>query len=490
MILATCPVDSERTADSSTWGYHLWLAIARREESQHRPAEAAAAYHAALRQDPVGFDALSGLARIFARMMDHDAAVEWSRRALEAHADDVEGRLQLASHLLAARLLEEASGILANLPEDYARVCEARGNCLVLQGRLKQGMHWLRRAVALAPDSCQMRTSLAIGHWRCHRRDAARRELGAARELDPGNMHTRFVLMHLLLEQGDFIRGYSDPEAFDAIYPPAIHGRRWRGESIEGKCLLLYDQHGHGDTLQMVRYAELCAERGARVLLKVRQSMVPLLQSLRGVDRIVAMTDANPVFDYQARLLDLPAIFSHTQATLPRRVPYLAADAARVRRMQEYLQGLPRPWIGIAWRGNPRQKDGLIRSCEVADLQPLTRIGGSLVNLQLDASAGELEALGAHAVPDMDRDGAFLDSAALIDCLDATITVDTSIAHLAGALGAPVFLLLPFWSDWRWMANRSDSPWYPSMRLFRQTRPHDWAPPVAAVVQTVKTFCY
>ena len=488
MSLAARRVDCGTAVDTSTWTYPLWLAVAKCEEGRHHPAQASAAYHAALRLDPVGVAALSGLARIAARMMDHDAAVEWSRRAVQVDPGDVDARLQLASHLLAARLLDETLAVLASLPADDVRVCEARGTCIVLQGECVQGMHWLHRAVALAPDSCQMHTALAIGHWRCHARDCARRELETARDLDPGNMHTRFVLMHLLLEQGDFVGGYADAEAFDAIYPPAIASRRWRGESIAGKRLLLYDQHGHGDTLQMVRYAELCAEQGARVILKVRHAMIPLLRSVRGVDRHIGMTDPNPGFDYQARLLDLPAIFRHTPETLPRRIPYLAADAARTRRVAHALSGLPRPWIGVAWRGNPRQKDGLIRSCEVGDLLPLAELGGTRISLQLDARPDELQALDARALPDMDRDGAFLDSAALIANLDATITVDTSIAHLAGALGVPVFLLVPYWGDWRWMADRSDSPWYPTMRLFRQARPHDWSPAVVGVVRAVHSL--
>ena len=484
---ATHRPDNERVEDTSTWSYSTWLAAAQREEGFNRIAEATAAYQAALRLDPAGIEALSGLARISARMMDHDGAIEWSRRAVFLHEDDLESRLQLASHLQDARRLDEASDVLDALPVGDARSCAARGTCMILQGHMNEGMRWLRRAVELDPQSCEVRTALGIGLWRCHKRMSAQRELEIARSLDPHDMHTRFVLMHLLLELGDFSAGHADPAAFDAIYPPALVERRWQGQPVAGKRLLLYDQHGLGDTLQMVRYVEVCAELGAEVHLRVRRALLPLLRTLKGLAGISAMDEPMPGFDYQARLLDLVAVFRHTPASLPRRIPYLSAEPARIERMARELAGLPRPWIGVAWRGNVRQKDGLIRSCRVDDLQALTILQGSLVSLQRDASRDEIEALGAIELPGLDGDGAFRDSAALIRSLDTIVSIDTSVAHLAGALGARVLLLLPYWSDWRWMAERTDTPWYPRMRLFRQERPHDWASAVAALARELRS---
>jgi len=474
------PVD-----DVSAWTEAMWLAAAALSEARSDFAGASAAYHAALRLDPIGGEALLGLARVAARTMNHDAAIEWSRRAHHAHPGDLGCALQLASHLEAARQLDEALAVLGELPAEETRVREALGTCLVLQGRLDEGMHRLRHAVEEAPESCQVRTSHAIGLWRCHERRAALRELERARALDPHDLRTRFVLAHLHLELGDYLKGYADREAIDAMYPPGIRARRWHGEPVDGKTLLLYDQHGIGDTLQMVRYAEVCAQLGARVILKLRPALLPLLQGVRGVDEWHAMDDALPAFDYQARLLDLPAVLRNTPETIPNSVPYLVPCAQRVRRVVQALAGIPKPWIGVAWRGNPQQKDGLIRSCSVADLEPLARSGFSLINLQLDATPAELERLGAHGLPDLDRDGAFLDSAALIAACDAVVTVDTAIAHLAGALAARVYLLLPYWGDWRWQADRPDTPWYPGMRLFRQARPHDWRSAIASTVDAL-----
>lgn len=484
---ATRPPNDERVEDASTWSYATWLAAAQREESFNRIAEATAAYQAALRLNPTGMEALSGLARISARMLDHEGAIEWSRRAAHLHQDDLESHLQLASHLQDARQLDEASNVLDALPGEDARTCAARGTCMILQGHMNEGMRWLRRAVELDAHSCEVRTALGIGFWRCHKRMAAQRELEIARSLDPQNMHARFVLQHLLLELGNFSAGYADTAAFDAIYPPALTGRRWQGQPIAGKRLLLYDQHGLGDTLQMVRYVEVCAKLGAQVHLMVRRAMLPLLCTLRGLTGISAMDEPLPEFDFQARLLDLVAIFRHAPASLPQRIPYLSAEPARVERMARELAGLPRPWIGVAWRGNLRQKDGLIRTCTVDDLRPLSKLQGSLVSLQRDASHEEIEALGAIDVAGLDGDGAFLDSAAVIRSLDMVLSIDTSVAHLAGALGARVLLLLPYWSDWRWMADRSDTPWYPRMRLFRQERPHDWSAAVAALVRALRS---
>ena len=156
-------------------------------------------------------------------------------------------------------------------------------------------------------------------------------------------------------------------------------------------------------------------------------------------------------------------------------------------RIARALAPIPRPWLGIAWRGNPRQKDGLIRSCRAQDLRPLMDAGFSLISLHHDATLEELATLGAHGLPDLDRDGAFLDTAALIINMDRVVSIDTSIAHLAGALGAKVWMLLPYWGDWRWLADRGDTPWYPGMRLFRQSRPHDWTPAIAAVRDALRS---
>jgi hypothetical protein len=264
--------------------------------------------------------------------------------------------------------------------------------------------------------------------------------------------------------------------------------KAWRGEEpIAGRTLLLTGEQGLGDTLHFVRYAPLVARRGARVILRVQPTLVPLLAGMHGVDRVVPTEAPTPEYDLRCPLMSLPLIFGTTLENVPADVPYLAAAPDRLERWRRRLGRKTGPRIGLVWSGNHGHRDDRNRSAPLERLLRLTSLPGrEVLSLQKelrDADRAALAASGMRCFGDELED--FSDTGALVSLLDLVITVDTAVAHLAGALGRPVWILLPFAGDWRWMLDREDSPWYPTARLFRQGAPGAWEELAERVVEAL-----
>jgi hypothetical protein len=250
-------------------------------------------------------------------------------------------------------------------------------------------------------------------------------------------------------------------------------------EGVAGSRGLVYAEQGLGDTLQFCRYATLLRARGAQVVLAVQDGLRRLLQSLGAGVEVVGFGDIRGEFDWQCPLLSLPRIFATTEDAIPSSVPYLEADLAAVSAWRQRL-GDHGKLIGIRWQGSTGRADAG-RSFSLQHFESLARIPGvRLINLQKGPGSEQLHELSTNWVEDLGADfepggpDAFLDVAAVMQSLDFVITSDTSIAHLAGALGRPTWVVLKQVPDWRWMLNRDDSPWYPTMKLFRQRRQGDW----------------
>jgi hypothetical protein len=279
---------------------------------------------------------------------------------------------------------------------------------------------------------------------------------------------------------GDFARGWPEHEwrlRCPGTSPPSFPRPAWDGAPLDGRAILLYAEHGLGDALQFIRYAPLVQERGGRVIVTCRRTLARLLATCRRVEQVVAEGEDLPAFDVYALFMALPGLFQTNLANLPAEVPYLTADPAAVAAWRRALGPAEEYQIGIAWQGNPEFGRDHHRSFRLDQFEPLAELEGvRLYSLQVGVGREQLgEAADRFPVTDLGgRLGDFMDTAAVVTNLDLVIAPDTAVAHLAGALGVPVWLALPFACDWRWLADRDDSPWYPTMRLFRQQRWGDW----------------
>lgn len=357
------------------------------------------------------------------------------------------------------------------------------GLALAKLDRHEEAIAPLQQAVAARPGSVDFLCKLGSSFVDLHRYDQARSAFDRALAIQPDNAMARGKRALLALLTGDFATGWRDYEWRwkEKDFP---HNRRyahtplWTGSDISGKTILLHSEQGLGDSIQFVRYAPLVAQRGAKVLLQCQPEVVSLLEKVEGVSEIVSDEQTPPRFDVQCPLMSLPLAFGTTVSTIPATVPYLTAEAAIVERWRPRLAAAGKRKIGLVWAGRPTHRKDRARSIPLAAFTPLAALS-DVQFFALQKGPAESEArtppAGMQLVslgPDLND---FLDTAAVIKQLDLLISVDTAVVHLAGAMNKPVWTLLPSVNDFRWLRDRDDSPWYPSMRLWRQTTGGDWS---------------
>ncbi len=426
-------------------------------------------------------------------------ALDAVARALAIEPLNVKAHLQQARTLRAMGAHEDAvaSAMRAvELAPASVEAWRALGVMCVAANRLQRALAAFERASALDPAHTETLNNLGWALTQMQRYDAALSVLDRGLALAPDGAALRWNRGLCLLSMGRFAEGLEDYEARFAIDDPSFERLRrsdaplWRkGEAIAGKRLFLYNDQGHGDTIQFIRFARELRRMDAEVIAEVQTELTELCASVDPNLRIVRQREAPPAFDLLCPMASLPHRLGLTASSIPARVPYLRADEARVAAWRERLADLPgRMRVGLAWAGNARHANDANRSIALARLEPLFGAAGvSFVSLQKDVRPGDAEILARHGVVDdtaMLAD--FSDTAALISNLNLVITVDTSVAHLAGALGVPVWIFVPFAADFRWMAGRDDSPWYPTARLFRQPRFRDWESAIAVAARALR----
>ncbi len=387
------------------------------------------------------------------------------------------------------------------LSPDDPIVMSNRAALLGSLGRVEEAEALCRRVVELSPGVAIPLSNLGQALYAQGRMAEAREQFDAAGEADPGNDDIAFHRAIVRLMLGDFSEGWALYEARwgnrkRREAPRHADTPQWRGEDLAGRTLLLWPEQGFGDTLQFVRFAPLAAARGARVILEVQPALVSLLRHMPGVAKVVAVGEETGPFDLQAPLMSLPLAFGTTLETVPAAIPYLAPPAERLepweRRLRASLPAGPR--VGLVWAGDSRDHDVecmLIdrrRSLALGQLQPILDVeGATFVSLQVGKQG--LQARDEPRVADLTAGITdFADTAALIAGLDLVISVDTSTAHLAAAMGKPVWLLSRFDGCWRWLRDRDDSPWYPTLRLYRQPKAGDWDTPLARMAEDLREW--
>jgi tetratricopeptide (TPR) repeat protein len=363
-----------------------------------------------------------------------------------------------------------------------AAALNERAKTLRRQGRLDEAESCLREAIRLCPDYAEAYHTLGVVLVKQERLTEAIANYREVIRLKPDHASAHRNLGLALLTAGNFAAGWKEYEwrwQTKRLPKREFTQPRWDGGSLAAKTILLHAEQGFGDTIQFIRYAALAEQWGGKVVVECQRAHVGLLAGCPGISQLVPHGEPLPDFEVQAALLSLPGICHTTLDTVPATVPYLTPRPDLVQHWRDELEALAGFKVGIAWQGSPAYQDDCFRSPRLAWLRPLSQIPGvRLVSLQKGPGTEQLEEAAGWGIVDfgerLDVHGAFLDSAAIIKHLDLVISSDTAVAHLAGALAAPVWVALCKGADWRWLLDREDSPWYPTMRLFRQERLGDW----------------
>lgn len=458
-------------------------------------ADAVAAFDAALGVDPAIAESWNLMGMAFEGLSQHADALLCFDQAIAlrpAYAEAFNNR-SIALRWLKRfeEAVDSASEALALDPTLY-QALNSRGSAFARLNRFEEAIADYEAALAMCPGYAG--AILNRGGAREALGDAvgALADFDLARRLEPSLPDAAFNTALVHLREGDYARGFELYKArWDKPQGPRLAYPRetlWTGEQpVAGKTLLLHAEQGFGDVIQFCRFAADVAGMGAEVILTVQTPLLRLAASLAGPARVMSVDEPPPAFDLHIPLMNLPSALRLSVQAVDRGA-YLSADADLVAAWAIKLAHLRRPRIGLAWSGNPKHENDHNRSMALAELGPLFELPVSLIALQKEFREADLALMNAGA-PIHRFDAAlddFCETAALIAQCDLVVAVDTSIAHLAGALGKPVHILLPCHADWRWLAKRADCPWYPSARLFRQEAFGDWSGPVAAVVQAMK----
>jgi tetratricopeptide (TPR) repeat protein len=460
--------------------------------------EAIAAYQRAIVVKPGYAEAHFNLGNVLRDKGQLDAAVTAYQRAIALNPQFPEALNNLGNVQRDQGQLDEAAlayqrAIVIN--PNFADAHYDLGIVLKDKGLLDEAIAAFGRAIAVKPDYAEAHNNLANAMRDRGQLDEATAIYRRAIELDPNLPEAHYNLSLALLMAGDLEKGWPEYEwrwksrNFSA-YSRGFSQPVWDGGDLKGRTILLYAEQGFGDTIQFIRYAPLVAGRGGRVIVEAPPPLIGLLRQVPGVEQWIPSGEPLPAFDVQCSPMSLPLMFGATLKSIAAQKEYLRAEEQLVedwrRRLAGQADGLK---VGIAWAGSPTFKGDRTRSLSLDRLAPLGSVSGvTFFTLQKGAAAEQADRPPAGMrLVNLSGDLAdFADTAAVMSQMDLVITTDTSVAHLAGALGRPVWVMLQFMPDWRWLLDREDSPWYPSMRLVRQKRLGDWEGVIERVVEGLR----
>lgn len=500
-----------------TFVHEALYLLGRSQAALEKLDDAFRSFEEAARLKPDFTEAVEEAARVLHRLERHAEAATWARRLYELRPEPFT-RMLVGNELLQSGAAGEAAQWLARACADEPSNLEASvlfyGALLKVQ-RNEEALAEVDRVIGLNGPNAALLVNRSVPLERLGRLDEAVADLEQALALEPGRRDALVNRVTMLLQQvrvrdsvaaaqealtlypddadlhwslamgllllGDYARGWHESEWRTRC--KAFHGKvlqleqpQWRGEDLRGRTIFLHSEQGFGDNIQFVRFVPEIARRAQAVLLLVSGPLEPLIANkLPANCRLLPQHSALPPIDFHSPLMSLPSVLGTTLETLPAQVPYLHADPSLVARWRERLPA-DKLNVGIAWAGNPSHVNDRNRSMGLAAFSAALGADCRFVTVQPQLSDVDRTTLAANPrVLDLGRElGDFSDTAAMFEALDLVITVDTSVAHLAGALNRPVWVLLPHCPDWRWMLERSDSPWYPSARLYRQPRAGDW----------------
>jgi tetratricopeptide (TPR) repeat protein len=454
---------------------------------QGKLSEAKVIYEKALAIQPNHFDALQLLATLFGQTKEFTKALDLLTKALQINPNHAPCYSNLGIILQEFNRLDEALASYDKaiaIKPDYAEAHYNRANALKELNRLDEALASYDKPIALKPDYAEAHFNRGTVLQQLKRLDEALASYGKAISIksDYASAHWNLSLCHLL--SGNFKNGWEGYEwrwkAEDISNTAGVRNFSeplWLGkESLKDKTILLYAEQGLGDAIQFCRYAQLVAELGAKVILEVQRPLLNLLKNLKGPSQIIANGDPLTDFHYQCPLLSLPLAFKTELQTIPAVPRSIWTNKEKVAEWQAKLGEKAKPRVGIVWSGSIKHKNDHNRSLTLSKLLPHLSPNVEYICLQKELRNIDKELLAEQCQIKYFGDALedFTETSALCELMDLVISVDTSVVHLAGTLGKPIWVLLPYSPDWRWLLDRNDSPWYPSAKLYRQEKIYDW----------------
>lgn len=474
----------------------VWCNLGQAQYAQKRPADALQSFDKARALAPDDVDILYQHANALLALDRPREALAELATVLARKPQHFEARLN--SGLAHAKLenlelaLADFDAALALSPQHPVAHFN-RGVVLIKLGRYAEAVAANERAVAATPDHVAAWLNRGMALAQLRRFEEAIVSYGEVLVRRQDNADAHFNRALALLTIGDYRAGFADYEwRWRRTGAPAQknRGRRlWLGDApLSGKTILLHAEQGFGDTIQFARYAPLVAAQGAKVVLEVQPELKSLLSRLDGVTAVVARGEAPPPFDMHCPLGSLPLARKTELPVVPAEIPYLSADQVHLQKWSARIEKLSHPRIALAWAGNPAHDNDRNRSIALSTLAPLLAMPASFISIQRDVRSSDAAQLGAttqltHLGGEL---ADFNDTAAVLSLCDLLITADTAPAHLAGAMGRPVWVLVPFAPDWRWMLDGESTPWYPTARVFRQSALADWNAVIARVASALQ----
>ncbi|MDR3435830.1 tetratricopeptide repeat-containing glycosyltransferase family protein [Telmatospirillum sp.] len=462
--------------------------------AQRRFAEAETIFHRAISLGPEFAQPYNNLAAMQVDAGEPAAALAACRRALAIQPENPQAFNNLGNALMELGQTEAAVGAFMralSLQPDFAEAATNLSGALIDQGASEAAIALCRQAIALRPEQADVYNNLGNALREAGRLAEAAKVFQRALWLAPDDAEIHYNASSVLLKRGDFAAGWREFEwrkrtERSAFRKMPLPGPEWNGQSLHGKTLLLYAEQGLGDVLQFVRYVpEIAARVGGPVVLRVFPPLRRLLTGFPGTVAVVSTDDPLPDYDCHMPLMSLPMCCGTVLETIPAAVPYLFAEPSAVQGWRDRLAAFPGRKVGLVWAGDPRphQRGAHLmdrrRSLALAQFVDALRVPGiQWISLQKGGAGlqARMPPAGADLWDPMDEIGDFADTAALVSALDLVVTVDTSVAHLAGGLGKPFWLVSRFDGCWRWLDGCEHSPWYPTARIYHQTAWSDWRP--------------
>jgi tetratricopeptide (TPR) repeat protein len=480
--LECCQRAVELQPDFAQGRNHLGLALS----SNERFDEALVQCGEAVRLQPDLAEAHHGLGYVLLQLRRIEEAIAAIETALRLKPDLAEAHANLGACLLRRGRIDEAQAQLDDALRRKPDLTDAyihKAHALWQLGHFDEALAAGAEIVRRKPKAAEGHNVMGVVHMKAGRPAEALAAFARALEIAPDFAQAHFNRGLAYLLMGDYVHGWPEYDwrwrCRDFVSKPVRQEHMWDGSPLAGRTILLHAEQGVGDALQFLRFIPLVKQQRATVIVAGSPALMPLLSRVPGIDQVVEPGAPGVQFDVEAPLLSLPGRLGITLDTLPAQVPYLPGDADREAYWRKELSRTPGYRVGVVWQGNPDHPEDRLRSVALSTFAPLAKNGVRLISLQLGPGREQIDALaGQFAVEELpsgpDDAAPILRSAAVIKNLDLVITVDTAVAHLAGALGVPVWVALAFAPDWRWLLGREDSPWYPTARLFRQKRFGDW----------------